>query len=214
MAYQVYALLVGIDEYPDQISNLKGCVNDVNTLSAYLDSRVADENHQVHTKVLLDQNATRMAIIESFREHLGQATQDDIVLFAFSGHGSQEPAPQEYWHLEPDRLNETLVCWDSRSEGCKDLSDKEIAQLIADVAKQGAQVTVILDCCHSGSGTRELGRLFPPDTRQHPLESYLLSKETNKELIRSQNLEGTSSFGILSHEKSHSASGLSGYGGG
>ena len=189
MVYQVYALLVGINEYPGQIANLKGCENDVNAISEYLSNRVADESHQVHTRILLNQEATRDAVITGFREYLGRARQDDIVLFAFSGHGSQEPALQKYSHLEPDELNETLVCWDSRLDGHKDLSDKELAQLITDVAKNGPRITVILDCCHSGSGTRELGRFIPPDTRQHSLDSYFLSQKTAERLTQTRGLE-------------------------
>ena len=35
------------------------------------------------------------------------------------------------------------------------LADKELALLIAEVAAKGAHVVVILDCCHSGGGTRD-----------------------------------------------------------
>ncbi|MCP4399129.1 MAG: caspase family protein [bacterium] len=100
-----------------------------------------------------------------------------------SGHGSQEQAPPEFWHLEPDHLNETLVCWDSRNPGGWDLADKELATLIAAVAEKSPHIAVILDCCHSSSGTRgELQetsvRRLENDRRQRPLESYVLSAET------------------------------------
>ncbi|MHC5939395.1 hypothetical protein [Nostoc sp.] len=47
-----------------------------------------------------------------FRKHLRNAKKDDVVLFYYSGHGSQELAPKEFWHIEADRLDETLVCYD------------------------------------------------------------------------------------------------------
>src|SRR5207253_1764991 len=103
---------------------------------------------------LIDQQATRQAVIDGFRAHLGRARAGDVVLFYYSGHGSQEGAPPEFWRFEPDRLDETLVCWDSRMPGRFDLADKELAQLIAEVAEPGPHVLVVLDCCHSGSGTR------------------------------------------------------------
>lgn len=36
MPRTVYALLVGIDEYPQPIPKLYGCVNDINEFEAYL----------------------------------------------------------------------------------------------------------------------------------------------------------------------------------
>ena len=99
--------------------------------------------------------ATRQGIIDAWRSHLGQAGPGDVALFYYSGHGSQENAPPEFWDFEPDRQNETLVCYDSRSSDGWVLADKELAQLISEVAANGPHFTVILDCCHSGSGTRD-----------------------------------------------------------
>ena len=108
----------------------------------------------------------------------GKAKKGDVALFYYSGHGSQEQAPEEFWKLEPDHLDETLVLFDSRSPGSWDLADKEIAKLIGDVAAKGPHVAVILDCCHSGSGTREIEtvvRRAPTDLRRRPIESFLVS---------------------------------------
>ncbi|WP_204141331.1 caspase family protein [Halomicronema sp. CCY15110] len=170
----LYALLVGINDYPQPVPCLRGCVNDVEMLAGYLQERVTTEQLELHVRTLKNAEATREAIIQAFREHLGQAQAEDSVLFAYSGHGSQEDAPPELWHLEPDRLNETLVCWDSRLENSRDLADKELGKLIAEVAEKGPKITVILDCCHSGSGSRPLNtRYVEPDRRRRPIESYL-----------------------------------------
>jgi hypothetical protein len=103
-----------------------------------------------------------------------------VTLFYYSGHGAQQSSPPEFWHLEPDRLDETLVCWDSRTEGSWDLADKELAQLIAEVAAKNPYILVILDCCHSGSGTRTLlqetaVRRIPTDRRPRPLDTYIVT---------------------------------------
>ena len=154
-----YALLVGIDTYPAPINPLRGCANDIGRVEAMLRERLApayDEPHSFRPLVLTDAQATRQAIVDGFRQHLSQAGPQDVALFYYSGHGSQAPSPPEFWHLEPDRLDETLVCWDSRlpEPNHWDLADKELAQLISEVAAGGAHVVVVLDCCHSGSGTR------------------------------------------------------------
>lgn len=172
----LYALLVGINEYDSRskISSLKGCVNDIYAMSAYLKGRT---KCSTNIRVLIDAQATRAAIISGFKEHLCQATSDDIVLFYYAGHGSQANAPEEFWPTTPSRILETLVCYDSRiDEDHWDLADKELAYLIAEVDKQNPHTTIILDCCHSGSGTRDTEfcvRGMNLDTRKRPLSSFI-----------------------------------------
>lgn len=184
MARTVYALLVGIDDYPPPVPRLRGCVNDIREMRQYLEARVdpgaRGAEEVLRIEQLLDGEATREAVIQALRTHLGQAGAEDVALFCYSGHGSQEPAPEEFWHLEPDRLDETLVLYDSRTPGSWDLADKELAKLIAEVSSRGAHVVVVLDCCHSGSGTRAPGlaetavRRVETDTRQRPLDSFIV----------------------------------------
>jgi Caspase domain len=172
-------LLIGIDDYPSPIPKLRGCVNDIDAFGSYLSERVAKEKGvAIKLKTLKNGEATRQAVVDAFSNHLGKAKKGDVALFYYSGHGSQEQAPEEFWKLEPDHLDVTLVLFDSRSPGSWDLADKEIAKLIADVAAKGPHVAVILDCCHSGSGTREIEtvvRRAPMDFRRRPIESFLVS---------------------------------------
>ena len=186
----VYALLVGIDAYPEPVQSLHGCRNDIAAVENLLDQRVSDVHDVLHVRTLLDDEATRSAVIAGFQEHLGQARAGDVVLFYYSGHGSQENAPQEFWHLEPDHLDETLVLWDSRREGQWDLADKELAALLTQVAVEGPHILVVLDCCHSGSGTRATledgigSRRAPVDTRRRPLSSFIFDPASVDDLVR------------------------------
>ena len=109
----------------------------------------------INIKKLIDREATRQAIINGFEEYLCQANSNDVALFYFSGHGSQEPVPPQLRDIEPSGLIETLVCWDSRTENSWDLADKELAVLINRVAQKNPQIIVILDCCHSGGALRD-----------------------------------------------------------
>jgi pimeloyl-ACP methyl ester carboxylesterase len=191
MTRNIYALLVGIDNYATnsfiQVPFLKGCENDIRAIEAYLKSQIAGEWTLIEPKRLLNQEATRQAIIDGFQNYLCQAGSNDIALFYYSGHGGQEKAPEEFWHLEPDRLDETLVCYDSRTPGNYDLADKELRYLLAQVAKKNPRVIVILDCCHSGSGTRNIPqgvRLAPEDTRNRALSSFIFAEDaTFKNLL-------------------------------
>jgi len=174
MAGRLHALLVGIDTYPPPIPALSGCVNDVTVFADVLRQRVDADN--LDLRVVTDGDATRDAVVRHFSEHLGRAGGGDVALFYYSGHGSQQATPQELWPIEPDHRNETLVCFDSRQPGSWDLADKELAVLVGDVAASGCHVLVVLDCCHSGGGTRdvdEVVRLAPADTRPRPAQSFL-----------------------------------------
>ena len=177
MSGLVYALLAGIDNYPASVNGLRGCLNDVAAFEEILKLRVPAGTLRLET--LRDRQATRAAVIARFQQHLGLAGPDDVALFYYAGHGSQERAPEPFWVAEPDHLNETLVLWDSREEGQWDLADKELNGLIGAVAAKGAHVAVILDCCHSGSGTRALVdddapriRRIPPSRRDRPMATF------------------------------------------
>ncbi len=181
MSRTLYALFVGIDAYPPPVNPLRGCVNDVTRMRDLLAARLAGSQDRFAPRLLADAQATRQGIIEAWRDHLGQAGPGDVALFYYSGHGSQENAPPEFWDFEPDHLNETLVCCDSRLPGGWDLADKELTQLISEVAANGPHFAVILDCCHSGSGTRDAedvtARQERADNRTRPIASYIVTPE-------------------------------------
>jgi hypothetical protein len=192
MNRSVYALIVGINNYKSPtIPPLKGCVNDIRVIDEFLRKRLTNNEDKLYIKKLINDEATRQAIIDGFREHLCQAKSNDVALFYFSGHGSQECVAQEFGHLKPDLLNETLVCWDSRTDDIWDLADKEIAKLIAEVSQNHPHIVIVLDCCHSGGGTRNEKdnvqqleytgiRSVDTESKKRPLSSFILSdKEIN-----------------------------------
>ncbi|MBW4477218.1 MAG: caspase family protein [Tolypothrix brevis GSE-NOS-MK-07-07A] len=202
MTNNIYALLVGIDEYDptstQQIPSLKGCVNDIKAVEYYLRDRITKDGEWKLVEptnqswILTNEQATRQAVINGFLQHLCKADSEDVVLFYYAGHGAQEKAPEEFWHLEADRLDESLVCYDSRTANSRDLADKEIAYLISKVAENNPHVVIILDCCHSGSGTRDLSpeirvRRSPIDSRERPLSSFIFAEDTRalNELLNS-----------------------------
>ncbi len=173
---RLIALLIGIDAYPAPVPQLGGCVNDVTAFAEVLRGRVGED--ALDLRMLTDAAATRAAVVGAMREHLGQAGPDDVALLYYSGHGSQQESPAELWPLEPDHRNETIVLVDSRQPGQWDLADKEFAVLLGEVAARGGHVLTVLDCCHSGGGTRDVVagvrlRLAPEDYRVRPFDSFL-----------------------------------------
>lgn len=149
---RVYALLVAVNEYQPPINPLRGCRNDTERALEFLRARLSGE---LCEEVLYDGDATRASVLEAFEKHLGRAGPDDVALFWFSGHGAEQNVAEELWHLEPTGRNQTLVCCDSRQGGVPDLIDKELSLLLDGIAAKAGHTAAILDCCHSGGGTRD-----------------------------------------------------------
>ena len=152
------ALLVGINEYPSDglFAPLNGCVNDVELQYHLLVHRFGFNPSDIVK--LTDAQATRQGILTAFEEHLiGQARPGDVVVFHFSGHGSRVVDPDQDF---PDGLNSTLVPVDSplpagfpRQGGpVNDITGHTLFLLGS--ALQTDNVTMVLDSCHSGGGTR------------------------------------------------------------
>jgi hypothetical protein len=112
--------------------------------------------------VLRNREATNAAILAAVEKLVSDSGPDDVAVFYYAGHGSQV---RNVGSKEHDKLDESLVPWDSRS-GASDIRDKEIAARLVK-AKAGVHFTVILDSCHSGSATRGVLRLrkMEPDAR-------------------------------------------------
>ncbi|WP_245912503.1 caspase family protein, partial [Brunnivagina elsteri] len=146
------ALLVGINEYGNGVNPLRGCVNDVLLQKELLTHRFGFDPNDI--KILTDQQATRQGILTAFEEHLiNQAKPGDVVVFHFSGHGSQVIDPDKD---NPDGFNSTLVPIDSdyNSSGgvVQDIMGHTLFLLM--YALKTDNVTVVLDSCHSGGAKR------------------------------------------------------------
>jgi hypothetical protein len=178
MNERLYVLLVGINQYPFTVGPLYGCVNDIDHLHDHL--RSSGDPRMLAVEMLKDGEATRDNLVRAFRQHLGQARAGDVALFHYSGHGARWSSAPAFREFYPDGKDEGLVCIDSRNPGGYDLADKELAVLIHEVAARGVHLAVTLDCCHSGSGTRNADAfrgLRPRVTHEvfdeRPLETYL-----------------------------------------
>ncbi len=179
----LYVLLVGINDYTPPLPRLKGCIKDIDQIEKYLQDFAAEDD-QLHIRRLENESATYANVIRGFREHLGAAGPADIAWFHFSGHGSEEKTAPEFLTLEPNGKDQTLICIDSGKNGVPHLADKELAVLLHELATRhpdGPPHTVVsLDCCHSGSGTRDAGQDMVWSTRAAPssgtsrtLDSYI-----------------------------------------
>lgn len=153
-------LIVGIDKWLwGDMPPLKGAVNDAKLMKRVLQDSFAVPDKNITT--LINEDATRENIINAFRTRLidrakawidsGTDDPSPAFVFLYAGHGSRCTDPTG---TQPDGKDETIVPYDSRVGDVYDIKDWEIAGWLNELTSYTDNVTVIMDCCHSGSGTR------------------------------------------------------------
>jgi hypothetical protein len=168
------ALCVGINAYPLPGADLRGCVNDANGWAEVLKGTFGFPEKNV--QMLLDAEATKANTLGALRSMLTAARPGDIVVFTNSSHGSYRPDTSGD---EPEY--DQIVCPYDIQENA--IVDDEFYDLFQKHLKEGVRLTVILDNCYSGSGTRLAGDdqrterfLQPQKWGQRPLEDFRLAK--------------------------------------
>lgn len=144
------ALLVGINRYPDPAHRLRGCVNDIRQVEALLRGPFGFPSEGI--VVLRDEDATTAAIRGGLARLTAGAGPGDILVFHYSGHGSQ--VPDRSGDETADRLDEVLCPYDF--DWRDPLSDDDLGR-VARALPDGAHLALVLDCCHSGTGLRDAG---------------------------------------------------------
>lgn len=162
---QKWALLIGIDSYSN-FNQLTGCINDVQVMHQVLTSTF--NFPESHVRLLTDEQATREGILGALKDLVQRVGPDDIVVVHYSGHGSQMTDVEGD---EPDGLDETIVPHDSgrTPHENRDVKDDEIYLWLKDLTAKTSNVTLIFDCCHSGTIVRDdfggAERWVEPDLR-------------------------------------------------
>jgi caspase domain-containing protein len=159
------ALIIGIDKYP-HLKQLEGCANDARVMEGIL-REVFDFPAQ-QTTLLVDDQATRDAILAAMDALVSATGPDDIVVIHYSGHGSQMTDRE---NDEPDGMDETIMPFDTwgRWGENRDITDDEIHLRLLRLGEKTRFTTLIFDSCHSGTITRDAfgvnSRSVEPDTR-------------------------------------------------
>lgn len=132
------ALIVGCN-YPGTRNQLRGCVNDANAMEVVL----RDKYGFTEVKKLLDNAATTANMKAGLSWLVHGAQPGDVLVFHYSGHGSQIPGN------ESDGLNE-IICPVDLDWNTKMITD-DYLHAVFNTVPNGVNVTVILDSCHSGT---------------------------------------------------------------
>ncbi|RYY89553.1 MAG: DUF4384 domain-containing protein [Chitinophagaceae bacterium] len=160
-AQEQRALVIGIDTYqpPDGVtpsndggridfSNLDGCKNDAIAMKQLISMYGFSA---ANTRELYDRSATRDSILYQLNDLLADSKKGDIAFIYYAGHGSQMRNTK---NGEPDQRDESMVPSNTWEKGVSDIRDKELAAIFNRFIDKGVKLTVIYDCCHSGSMSR------------------------------------------------------------
>ncbi|EIN11925.1 hypothetical protein PUNSTDRAFT_142133 [Punctularia strigosozonata HHB-11173 SS5] len=179
----LFAFIVGINQYHNhELGNLNSAVSDAEDLKGYLEEHLLVPEHNI--RLMRDLEATHDGIIQSFREHLTfnpHIRRGDPILIYYAGHGSRYPAGGS-WPTD-DGFHEAICPCDRgvvKIDGSvqQDIADLTLGGLLLELSEtKGDNITVVMDCCHSGSGTRA-GGSSSSSSRMRPRFATPLTHET------------------------------------
>ncbi|RYP45912.1 hypothetical protein DL769_011426 [Monosporascus sp. CRB-8-3] len=162
-----WAVLIGIDYYPKDRC-LKGSVRDAETVKQYLEAGPIPVDIVILTATTPSDPSssgpiekpdlwpTYKNVIKSLKRVLEKAKQGDVVYIHYSGHGTRrnESAGDTY----EKSGNLAFVLFEDNEHGSSYLRGQVLANCLHKIVTQGLLVTLVLDCCYSGSVLRGNGQ--------------------------------------------------------
>jgi hypothetical protein len=143
------ALIVGIDEYQNPAWNLQGCTMDAAIMSGILQDHYDFLGDTI--RLVLNDRATKANIEKRLDWLVRDAQAGDVLVFYYAGHGSQV-RDRNGDELE-DYMDEILCPHDLNWD---DPLTDDILHSYFQRVPIGANLTLVFDCCNSGTGTRSL----------------------------------------------------------
>ncbi len=136
----LYALVVGIANYKEPKLRLRVSDDDARSFAQFLETQ-KKVFRNVHVKLMVNDQATKMEVEKYLNYELARAGKDDTVMIFFSGHGAGDRLrPDEYYFLTYDADPIYLEATALKMTGLSFL--KRIS---------APRVLLIADACHSGA---------------------------------------------------------------
>ena len=158
-----YAVVVGINDYLMIFPDLQFCEDDARLFREVLIETMGFKPENI--KMLLGKEATKKNIMEAVTKWLASRVKPgDKAVFYFSGHGIQL---EDDNGDEEDGKDETLCAYDSWLYDITFIRDDELDRWFEKVNTNDK--LVILDCCHSGTATKDVSiwntvkEFYPPE---------------------------------------------------
>ncbi|KJK92967.1 hypothetical protein H633G_03170 [Metarhizium anisopliae BRIP 53284] len=171
------ALLIGIN-YFGQRGQLRGCINDVRNMTAYLAEHFGYRREDMVILTDDQQNPmsqpTKQNILRAMHWLIKDARPNDALFFHYSGHGGQT---KDLDGDEADGYDEVIYPVDFRQTG--HITDDEMHRIMVRPLQAGVRLTAIFDSCHSGTAL-DLPYIY---STQGILKEPNLAKEAGQGLL-------------------------------
>ena len=131
-----HLLLIGIDEYSNDISPLNNAVRDALAFKKILLDKYDFEKENIIE--LLDKKATGENILDTFEKLTGKLTSDDNLLIYFSGHGIFNKSNKRGYWIPVDAINNRRITY---------INNTEITDFLSNT--KAHHVFTIIDSCFS-----------------------------------------------------------------
>lgn len=170
------AILCGINTYRS-INGLQGCLPDVEDIQRLLIDNYNFKESNI--RVYRDAQVVKSVIVDGFAWLNADTGPGDRVVFHFSGHGSYTNS------ASPDKVVDELLClYDmSWTDENSFLRDTDLGALTREITS-GARLTVILDSCHSGTGTKAFTPSFRGEAKGiSPKNALVIVADTAQRMV-------------------------------
>jgi metacaspase-1 len=158
-----YALIIAVGDYPEETGWTKiSSLNDVDLIKTSLLKQGFPEKN---ITIITNAGATKTGIVSALQNLESRVKPGDIVAIHYSGHGQQI---QDDNGDELDGFDESIIPFDAHKsfrkgvyEGEKHFRDDELNLYLNNIRERlgnKGNLLVILDACHSGTGTRGNGK--------------------------------------------------------
>ena len=163
-------MLVGVSEYAAPNLHLRFAHRDVEELWALLQTDRCGGFIPERARVLVNEQATTAAITRALRSFLQDASEDDVVLIYFSGHGAPDPKRRDVVYFLTHDTNPADIAGTA-------LPMREIMQSLGENLR-AKRVIMMMDTCHSAAveGGRGMAAGDPA-----VLEQYLANLQSSDE---------------------------------
>ncbi|KAF9068237.1 caspase domain-containing protein [Rhodocollybia butyracea] len=178
-----HVVIVGINKYDDpRTPALQGCVHDALLFRDYLMQDLSVPVGQIATLLSPTGNEILPPLLDvpvpcnvPTRENILNALYDlhdnpnikpdDSIIIFYAGHGQSYSAAGYNFTgsieaISPADRSTLKSNADGTEEIVVDISDREINVIFGEIAKNCPNITLILDCCHAGSGVRGCSTAF------------------------------------------------------
>jgi hypothetical protein len=160
---EIRAVLVGVDVYErSDVPPLRGCVNDVVLVRQVLKQYLGVPNENI--RLVVNGRATKANIVHRLQRMILDAEDGDVLVFYFSGHGSQ--IRDRDGDELTDGLDELICPYDMDWDRKTYILDDDLDAIFAEVGP-GVILEAFFDCCFWGPSARE----FEPESDRRPLRT-------------------------------------------